>query len=1098
MLYLLDTKHLPFVGKGRRKVMSLTTGKGARDLTQEITAAAPGIDKLDGNKQSMDSDDTSMNAQTTTSDCSSINTASDGGSLPICSFTSFMVSKGYALIRRTLKAVPRKSERMQSRKMQHRFSQAYSPTKASASNESTGPVRSVRPSMGHDLLTKDKIHLNITEDDIPAAVPFGHPTKRTVHVPDGDDGDDSTPCKTSRCPRRCTHDHSVHDHALSSTARETRKAENDQIVDSEGEEELGSLKVSCFHGCSTSKGEPKCTDGRLANNVEEGTGIRKASCPSQNQAGATYTDVRVAPYTPFPLPAVVDSARLPAMPIEHPGSSTESVAFDSPLAVCQVDESHAASSSSPILSLPFIPSTPLHDLYPATDGTNLLAINSISSLTSMLPTPSVCSSTPFTYPPSTYQPSYGAALNSYPLAFPSLSEQVPFAEQPVSTFSGPSLIVNTYDGFTSGPFCSEPFTFDSLGISSGYASFVTNGPVRANEGPLPQPQWISQSDRIDVEMADAETVVEPTASMMEQCFAKPSTELNASRSFHHFSPADVTATTAIHYACAYEAPAAITAFSGVSTALSAVGPSSEEFSMMIIEPSYSQPAFDSTTRHFPTSAGPSGIQSGLGHSSRRCSSIIDAHPAAFLAPILEQPTELSRSRSTNPFSGPSEMPSADQHTHKITTREREIQGTSWQADHLHAILEDEEYTQHASPVDVNVHKHVTSQPIPAPSTVIHPETVVQTVAQTVAQPVGHVNDTVAPVRRQPQYIAPSAASIPGKGLGGKETQPDDDAKTEPDDDAKTEPDDDAKTEPDDGINEKDVNAEVLAHAILDIPLPPAVVASVQLLGQRKRRNSCCSEGITRMRAKRRQVDAEENKEDGKGGTRVQRTRFNHLSRPSPYGSMPRRNKGHVKRHENSDSLSGLHSQADIQSGETSQASGVEPGDTSLSRSPFNPSIRNSSKLHGLDMTPAPDVQHNSTIPISSRPRLRDDDSHYDASDELHKKEGTVRRTRFIKSCVEKTRESAQPLPPPANPIPDRKRPPTLRRAAGYGSAGRQHRAYHPTNGGVQVRTGKLDVMRRARLATSSSALRHAHPPRVVSDTLDKDPLYGFTFAKAAF
>ncbi|KAG1847664.1 hypothetical protein DFJ58DRAFT_915162 [Suillus subalutaceus] len=1063
MFSSFNPKNLPFVGKGMLKVTSLTKArKENRDPTQEIDSADPGVNELDGDKHSTESDDTSTNTQPATSD-SVIDTVLDGKSLPSHSFTGFMmISKGYAIIRRTLKAIPRNPQRMHSRKMQYHFSQAYSQTKASTQlsststipDDSTGPVCYAGPSIDHDLSTKIKTYLHIAEDDIPAAVsePSGHPTECNVHVPDDDD-DDFVLCKTSRCPRYCTSNHSVPDSTLnlSTTARGTRKTENDRIVDSAGEEEFRSHTICRFPRGSTSapssntktpsasKRESKRVDARLTNDAEEGTCIRKAYCPTQTPVGATSTDAKVSPNAaPFLLLPVVESARLPAVPIEHLGSSTESVAFNSPFATCQVDVRHVASSSGLIPSLPILPSTALHDLYSPTDGPKLLANNGISSLTSIFPVP-------FMNPPS-----YGAAFNSHALAFPSLPEQV-LAEQPVSTFSGPSLSATTYDRFTAGPFCSGPFTSDSLDISSDYASFVTNGDVRA-KGPLSQPEWIGHSDCIDVEMVDA--VIKPTTLILQQCLAKPSAELNTFRPFLDPPPLDVT--TAIHYACTYESPASITVCGGVSTAVSAVGPSSEEFSMNV-EASYSQPAFDSTARHFPTDVGPSAVQSGLGHSSRWSSSILEAHSAVFSTPILERSTVLSGSRSTHSCSDPSEISLAEQDIHEITAREQEIQGTSGQANRLHAILENE-YAQHASSADLkfDMHEHAASQSIPSLNTVIHEEIVVQ--------PVGHVNDTITPVRRQPQSITSSAPRITGRGSDGKETQAGDDTKTEPDEDA--------KSEPDDEINEKDVNAEVLAHAILDIPLPPAIVASVQLLGQRKRRNSCCREGITRMRAKRRQMNIEESEEDGNGGIRAHRMRSNHLSRPSPYGSVPWRRKGHAKGHERWYPSSGLHFQASVPSGETSQTSAVESGDSFLSCSPFNLSIRNSSKVHELESTPAQSAQRHTTVPTSSRRRLRDEDSHYNASGELRNKERPLKQTRF-KGCVEQMRDFVQPPPPPANPIPDKKRPPALRRATGYGSAGRHLRAHHPTNGSVQVRTDKLDIMRRARLATSSPASRHS-------------------------
>ncbi|KAG2757613.1 hypothetical protein P692DRAFT_20867171 [Suillus brevipes Sb2] len=115
---------------------------------------------------------------------------------------------------------------------------------------------------------------------------------------------------------------------------------------------------------SASKGKPKRADTRLVNDVEKDTGIRMA-CFNQTPVGGTSTDAgaTVSPNAaPLPLCAVVDSARLPAAPIEHLGPSTENVAFGSPFVACQVEERHVALSSSLIPSLPVLPSTTVHDL----------------------------------------------------------------------------------------------------------------------------------------------------------------------------------------------------------------------------------------------------------------------------------------------------------------------------------------------------------------------------------------------------------------------------------------------------------------------------------------------------------------------------------------------------------------------------------------------------------------------------------------------------------------------------------------------------------------------------------------------------------------
>lgn len=384
--------------------------KEERNLMREI-------DELDGDMQSTDSNDTSMDTQPATSDsidCSLIDTTS-GGKLLFSPFSGFMMmSKGYAVNGRKLKAEPRNPQRMQSRKLQYHFSQAYSPTKAPAqlSFTSTGAVCCVGPSADRDF--RLSVDLCITEDGFPAAVSElpGH------HVPDDDD-DDSVSCKTFRCPRCYTSNHSVADDALNlnTTARETHETENGQIMDSAGEEQFFLKKIFQFpHGSestsapsntktpSASKGEHKCADARLMNDVEKDTGIRMASCSNQTPVGGTSTGATVSPNTvPFPLCAVVDSARLPAALIEHLGPSTENVAFDSPFIACQVEEGHVALSSSLSPSLPVLPSTTVHDLYLATNGSNLLENNGISSFTSIFSTPFV------------NIPSYGAVLNSQPL-----------------------------------------------------------------------------------------------------------------------------------------------------------------------------------------------------------------------------------------------------------------------------------------------------------------------------------------------------------------------------------------------------------------------------------------------------------------------------------------------------------------------------------------------------------------------------------------------------------------------------------------------------------------------------------------------------------
>ncbi|KAG2156919.1 uncharacterized protein EDB93DRAFT_876330 [Suillus bovinus] len=252
---------------------------------------------------------------------------------------------------------------MYSRKMQYHFSQAYSSAAPSSKlssasrspNDSRGPVCCVGPSIDHDLSTKVKTHLHIAEDGILAAglEPSGHRTKCKVHLPDDDDNH-PVPCKTFQCPRCCSSNNSVRDSALNlSTSWETQKTENGQIVESAGEEKSYFHKICHSPRSSTSapssntktpsvlNGEPKYADARLTNDVEERTGIHKAYEPSQTAVGVSSADAKVSPSAnPFPHLAVVDSAELPVVPIEHLGPSTESVAFNSPFASCQVDKGH--------------------------------------------------------------------------------------------------------------------------------------------------------------------------------------------------------------------------------------------------------------------------------------------------------------------------------------------------------------------------------------------------------------------------------------------------------------------------------------------------------------------------------------------------------------------------------------------------------------------------------------------------------------------------------------------------------------------------------------------------------------------------------------
>ncbi|OJA20239.1 hypothetical protein AZE42_02692 [Rhizopogon vesiculosus] len=983
MLYLLNPKNLPFVGKGRlklKKMMSLTR-KEERDLMQEIATAPPGIyiDELDSDDESTDSDCTSTNSRTPGCDSNDrpfIDTISDGKSLPSESFAAYMmILKGYILLKRTFKALPRNPETIQSRKMQHHFSQAYNPANASAPCRiaSTTPNKTHAPghSVDHNPLSTMMARLNVTDRDSPVAVsPSSRFTESKTHVPDEDHGDD---------PRSRI--------SPSSTPS-------------------GDAKVPPASGTTYLFNDEQCPD-----DVGEGIRIRKVSCITQTPIGSASSEaLGVLPnLTSLPHPPAVDSTRPSSLQMEHPGPSTENVAFE-----FKSDERHIPLLSNLIPQPPF--PTSQHVSFSAIDGTNFLANN----ITSRFPGP-------------------GAAFNSHPFAFQNLPEQMPLAAQSAFISSEPFLS----SGFASdlatftGPFF-KPFSSESLAISPNAmdTSFDANYAICANEN---QPGWFRYSDRMDVEMAEAAVEQEralrsvdmhfvgeqPTMPVQGQYLAQPLTGLDASRSFINFALAEVPASMGPQYVNTY-VPPMISAFGGISTGVPALEPSSDGSYAI---PGPTQSTFDSTTHHGSVGVEPSAIQS---ISVSGSSDILESHMSALSMPVPEQPAE------QYPCTGPPELPPPEQHTYETSTLEPGIQQP---ATNIHATLKNEDPTQNSSPAvpKVEVHEPAASEPLPIPNQVIHQETVVQ--------PAGYDDNVTAPIPRMPQYIAPSAPR---------------------DDDAKTEPDDDTKTEPDDGINENDVNADILAHAILNIPLPPSVVASVQVLSQRKRRNSNCREGISGMRARRRKMNAEENQEDDNGSLRGQRTRLHHSTRLSPYGSVTRRRKGNTKGHERwgDDPFGGTHSEASAQSSANFQTSRVESGNNAQSRSPFNPSNlnRDLSKLQGTGTGPSHLNQDSSTIPASSLRRLR---GGADASEERPQREGS-KQIRF-RGSAEATRGSAQRPPHSSQPMPAQ-RPLFLRRATGFGSAGRG--SHRPTNDGVHKRPDATAASRRARLASSTPAAKH--------------------------
>lgn len=127
-----------------------------------------------------------------------------------------------------------------------------------------------------------------------------------------------------------------------------------------------------------------------------------------------------------------------------------------------------------------------------------------------------------------------------------------------------------------------------------------------------------------------------------------------------------------------------------------------------------------------------------------------------------------------------------------------------------------------------------------------------------------------------------------------------------------------------------------------------------------------------------------------------------------------------------------------------------------------PSIR----LFNHNPTPPQPDEGCSTIPISSLRRLREDDPNADGSEERSKREGPVKRARFRGSVEEETSNPAEPPARSAHPTPS-KRPPLLRRAFGFGSAGRG--GHRPTDAGVHKRPDATAASRRTRSSGTSAS-----------------------------
>lgn len=378
--------------------------KEERDLIQEIASAPPGIyvddSDSDDSEESTDSNCISIDSQTPTCDCSFIDTIPDGKSLPSQSFVGYMmILKGYTLLRRTFKVLPRNPETTQSRKMQHRFTQAFKPTKASApfctASTTVHKTYAPGPSVEHHPLSTDMARPNVTDSDPLPALSL---SSRFIE---------------------CNHPMPNSAPLLSSTASGKWKAENERPLDTD-DENLDSRRVSHFPRGRTSITSVPSGDAKAPSVFE----VRS----NEEQFTSDVEKSNIFPHTP-----AVDSIRLHSLPMEHPGPSPEQVAF-------KFDERHVRMSSNQVPPLPLSFPTP----FSAMDGTNLLANNNFPSHTFIFLAPRV-------------------AFNSHPFAFQNSLGQAPLAWSSVPASSGPSLgyngLATNLTTFT-GPSL-EPYNYDT-------------------------------------------------------------------------------------------------------------------------------------------------------------------------------------------------------------------------------------------------------------------------------------------------------------------------------------------------------------------------------------------------------------------------------------------------------------------------------------------------------------------------------------------------------------------------------------------------------------------------------------------------------------
>jgi len=303
--------------------------KEERDLSQEVASASPRIyiDESDSDEESESKCPSSTTLASDSSDYSLIDAISDNRSLSGRSFSGYMmILKGYTL-KQILKTPPRNPETMQSRKMQHRFTQAYKQDKPSEtfSTASITPqkIHTSGPSVECHPLSTAMAHLNIIDSK---PVVAASPSSRLTELSD-----------------------TKH---LNSTAQGKDKVGNERPVDSDdGKEKMDFGQVSHF--------PRKCTPFTPAP-----PGNDNAPSVSEGRFMSAIQNDNSFPHTP-----AVDCNGLHSLPMERSEPSPELVVSES---ASKSEERHIPSSSSLVPPLPLLFSAHFPD------GMDLLANDNFS------------------------------------------------------------------------------------------------------------------------------------------------------------------------------------------------------------------------------------------------------------------------------------------------------------------------------------------------------------------------------------------------------------------------------------------------------------------------------------------------------------------------------------------------------------------------------------------------------------------------------------------------------------------------------------------------------------------------------------------------